>query len=188
VDSSIPNGDNYVLELVQGSDVNYSPQFSVSGGSQSASTSNPTTISTSTSTTSSSTQQHSSTTEPSSSTSSADSTSNSSPSQSSNPSTGSATSNPAVASSSPSSPAGLSTGDKAAIGVGVPFGVLLLGAAFFFGRLSRRSASPESTGTVAVTHAEKSELDGNEVAIRRSELPGSERDSGRRYELPESSV
>jgi hypothetical protein len=88
------------------------------------------------------------------------------------------------------SPTGLSIGDKAAIGVGVSFGILLIGAVtFFLGRLSRRShkSAPSGLAGGVTTVAVKSELDGNEMAIRRSELPAS---GGHptRYELPESRV
>jgi hypothetical protein len=179
--TSIPSGSDYFLEIVQVSGLNYSPQFSITGRSatttsRSASSSSPTT-----------TVQTTQTATSSSPTSTTSSNQQISSSQSSNPSTASTTSNPATA-SSPSSPS-LTTGDKAAIGVGVPFGVLVLGVAtFFLGRLSKshKRAPSKSAGGV-ITVAEKSELDGNGVPITRSELPAS---GGQptRYELSESRV
>jgi hypothetical protein len=111
-------------------------------------------------------------------------------SQASNPSAGSATPNPAVASSSSSPSKGLSAGDKAAIGITVPLGILiLLGAAFYYyRRMSTNSSWSTSTGAMAIKGAEMDGLDVNGWPILRLELPDSETESGRTYELPESTV
>jgi len=88
-------------------------------------------------------------------------------------STSSSTPAPTSNTSNPLSPAStsLSAGDKAAIGIAVPFGLLLFGtAAFFLQRFSKRQRPSESSNAVE-SKVTKSELDGNEIQVQRAELP-----------------
>ncbi|KAF4636621.1 hypothetical protein G7Y89_g1462 [Cudoniella acicularis] len=184
--------NTYVLQITDGSSVNYSPQFQILGAAAAtsssaapASTSKPS----STALVASSTSTPLTTSNPSStsplSTSAQSSTSGASTSAtSSSASSSSATNNPSSTSAStPTSPSntspqqtsststpssGLSTGTKAAIGVGVTFGIFLLAAiialVFYLGRKSAKKSNfatssilPE-LGGIPLTDEEKREL------------------------------